>query len=127
GTAVYFVMRILGDALFWTFHPFSPIAIGRGNGWGYERERVRSTDSTPFYEKVNRFFFGVTDAPEDPLVMERKILAQIRAQKGRIGLADVMRVTGLPRHEADPLMARLMLDYDGDVIVSDEGGITYTF
>ena len=127
GTALYFVMRILGDALFWTFHPFSPIAIGRGNSWGYEREEVRSRDSTPFYEKVNRFFFGVTDAPEDPRVMERKILAQIRAQKGRIGLADVMRVTGLPRHEADPLMARLMLDYDGDVSVSDEGGITYSF
>jgi hypothetical protein len=38
-----------------------------------------------------------------------------------------MRVTGLPRSEADPLMARLMLDYDGDVSVSEEGGITYHF
>jgi hypothetical protein len=42
-------------------------------------------------------------------------------------LADVMRVTGLPREEADPMMARLMLDYDGDVAVSDEGGIFYRF
>ena len=59
--------------------------------------------------------------------MERRILAEIRAQKGRIGLADVMRVTGLPREEADPLMARLMLDYEGDVEVSEEGGIIYRF
>jgi hypothetical protein len=59
--------------------------------------------------------------------MERRILAEIRAQKGRIGLADVIRVTGLPRDEADPLMARLLLDYDGEVEVSDEGGIVYRF
>jgi hypothetical protein len=38
-----------------------------------------------------------------------------------------MRVTGLPRHEADPLMARLMLDYDGSVDVGEGGGIYYTF
>jgi len=59
--------------------------------------------------------------------MEKKILAEIRAQKGCIGLADVIRVTGLPRDEADPLMSRLMLDYDGSVEVSDEGGIVYRF
>jgi hypothetical protein len=38
-----------------------------------------------------------------------------------------MRVTGLPRDQADPMMARLMLDYDGDVDVSEDGGITYHF
>jgi hypothetical protein len=59
--------------------------------------------------------------------MEKKIVAAIRAGKGRIGLGDVMRVTGLPREEADPLMAKLMLDFDGDVVVSDEGGISYRF
>src|SRR6202044_5103 len=31
------------------------------------------------------------------------------------------------RAEADPLMARLMLDYDGDVAVSEDGGIVYHF
>ena len=38
-----------------------------------------------------------------------------------------MRVTGLPRDKADPLMARLMLDYEGDVGVSEDGGIFYRF
>jgi hypothetical protein len=59
--------------------------------------------------------------------MRTRILEEIRAQKGRIGLADVMRVTGLPRDEADPLMARLMLDHEGEVEVAEQGGIVYRF
>ena len=59
--------------------------------------------------------------------MRARILDEIRVQKGRIGLADVMRVTGLPRDEADPLMARLMLDHDGSVEVAEQGGIVYRF
>jgi hypothetical protein len=81
----------------------------------------------PLYERVNRFFFGPPPAPEDPRENERLVLAAIRAGKGRIGLADVMRVTGLPREQADPMMARLMLDYEGDVDVSEDGGIVYRF
>jgi len=127
------LFRVLGDALFWTFHPFSPFAVapyGAYGGYGYaprvQRGRGRK-DETPFYEKVNRFFFGPTPPKADPLAEERAILGELRAQKGRIGLGDVMRVTGLPREKADPLMARLMLDYDGDVAVSEEGGIVYHF
>jgi hypothetical protein len=81
----------------------------------------------PLYERVNRFFFGPPEAPEDPRENERLLVASIRAGKGRIGLADVMRVTGLPRDKADPLMAKLMLDYEGDVGVSEDGGIFYSF
>ena len=130
----YVLFRVLADALFWTFHPFSPIAIGRQRAWGeddsYQARREREAkpkDETPFYEKVNRFVFGPAPKPEEPLEMERRVLAEIRAQKGRIGLGDVMRVTGLPRDKADPMMARLMLDYEGDVDVSEGGGITYRF
>jgi hypothetical protein len=135
GDLAFVFLRILSDALFWTFHPFSPFAVGYGDyGYGARRasfggpaSRRNSRDPTPFYEKVNRFFFGPTTPAPDPRATERKILAELRAEKGRIGLADVMRVTGLPREQADPLMARLMLDYDGEVGVSDEGGIYYHF
>jgi len=127
----FVLFRVLADALFWTFHPFSPFNAYGGYGartmdYAGPRSR-RKKDETPFYEKVNRFFFGPTPPPEDARVAEKAILAQLRAQKGRIGLADVMRVTGLPRSGADPLMAKLMLDYDGDVSVSEDGGITYHF
>ncbi|HEY2509966.1 MAG TPA: hypothetical protein VGI39_03895, partial [Polyangiaceae bacterium] len=136
GEIAYVLFRVLGDALFWTFHPFSPMNVGYGYGYGYgygamddrrPARRAASRDETPFYERVNRFFFGPTPPPEDPRENERKILSVIRDKKGRIGLSDVMRVTGLPREKADPLMARLMLDYEGDVEVSDDGGIFYRF
>ncbi|MFO0756997.1 MAG: hypothetical protein U0359_10915 [Byssovorax sp.] len=126
----YLLLRAISEALFWTFHPFSPVAVGTYDYDARPARRARrqqKEDSEPFYEKVNRFFFGPQDPPPDPRAMEKAILAEIRAQKGRIGLGDVMRVTGLPRDQADPLMARLMLDYEGTVEVSDEGGIAYRF
>ncbi len=123
--------RVFADALFWTFHPWSPLAIGYYDDRSrYDTGRApsrRVKDETPFYEKVNRFLFGPVKPKPDERAKERAILEEIRAKKGRVGLADVMRATGLPRHEADPMMARLMLDYDGDVEVSEEGGIFYRF
>lgn len=128
GALFYVLTRVVMEALFWTFHPFSPFAQ---NTWEsrhandrYSRSREKKV---PFYERVNRFVFGPEEKKLDPRELERRLIAQIRASKGRIGIADVMRVTGLPREEADPLMARLMLDYEGDVDVSDDGGIFYSF
>ncbi len=125
------MIRVLADAFFWTFHPFSPFYYQpgyAGRSMKRARERHRSAESeVPFYEKVNRFVFGPEMPPPDPHAMRVRILAEIRARQGRIGLADVMRVTGLPRHEADPLMARLMLDHEGTVEVADQGGIFYRF
>jgi hypothetical protein len=135
GALAYAFFRVVGDALFWTFHPWSPFSLYAGPAWetpayaGYapaRRQRPREP-RVPLYERVNRFFFGPPPQPADPRENEQLIVAAIRAGKGRIGLADVMRVTGLPREQADPLMAKLMLDYDGDVGVSEEGGIFYSF
>lgn len=127
GGLAYALFRLLGEALFWTFHPFSPFAVG-----GYDEVRARprawaEEPSAPFYERVDRFFFGPKPPPIDPHEDTRAVLAEIRAGKGRIGLADVMRVTGKPRDVVDPLMSRLMLDYGGTVEVSEEGGIAYRF
>lgn len=125
---IYVFFRIVADALFWTFHPFSPFAyadVGAPAARG--RRRRRKKDETPFYEKVNRFFFGPEIPPPDPRAEERRLLAEIRAQKGRIGLGEVIRVTGLPREQAESLISRLLLDYDGEVDVSEEGAIIYRF
>jgi hypothetical protein len=120
------IFRVLFEALFWTFHPWSPIAIAREDR-RYARGASRAEQKAPFYQRVNRFVFGPDDPVEDPKAMEKRIIAHIRASQGRIGIVDVMKVTGLPREEADPLMARLMLDYEGDVKVSDDGAIFYEF
>ena len=125
------LFRAIADAMFWTFHPFSPLYVGRTYGYegpSAERQpRRRDPNAVPFYEKVNRFVFGPSTPPVDPHAVRTRILEEIRALEGRIGLADVMRVTGLPRDQADPLMARLMLDHDGDVEVAEQGGIIYRF
>jgi hypothetical protein len=133
GALAYAFLRVVGDALFWTFHPWSPFSVYYAPAaWeapsvSRASRRVSREPKVPLYERVNRFFFGPPVAPEDPRQNERLVLAAIRAGKGRIGLADVMRVTGLPREQADPMMARLMLDYEGDVDVSSDGGIVYRF
>ena len=128
---VYVLLRVVAEALFWTFHPFSPFAArsiyddprARRRGGFAEKKKKKE----PFYARVNRFVFGPEEEKLDPRELERRLLAQIRAQRGRIGLSDVLRVTGLPRQEADALLARLMLDYDGEVDVSDDGGVFYSF
>ncbi len=121
------LFRMIADALFWTFHPWSPFYVDTSMST-FERRAVRGeAPDVPFYEKVNRFVFGPTMPPVDPHAMRARVLAEIRRLEGRIGLADVMRVTGLPREEADPLMARLMLDHDGTVDVAEQGGIVYRF
>jgi len=124
------LFRAIADAMFWTFHPFSPLYIGGSYNDGFtgvRHARERDPNEVPFYEKVNRFVFGPAVPPADPHAMRTRILEEIRVQKGRIGLADVMRVTGLPRDQADPLMARLMLDHEGTVDVAEQGGIIYRF
>lgn len=122
------ILRALADALFWTFHPWSPLYAGEALSVESGRSgRRRDPNEVPFYEKVNRFVFGPPTSATSKEVVRSRILHEIRAQKGLIGLADVMRITGLGRSEADPLMARLMLEHDGDVFVGDQGGIFYRF
>lgn len=124
------LLRAIADAVYWTVHPFSPLYIEPGytTGYGARRQPIRTPDEdVPFYEKVNRFVFGPPAPKADPHRDRARILAEIRARRGRISLADVMRVTGLPRDEADPLMARLMLDHEGTVDVGEGGGIVYRF
>lgn len=135
------LLRLIADALFWTFHPFSPFYVSatpvfseaeeqrrlRARLAGYDMPAIPEEPKIPFYEKVNRFLFGPMSAPVDANEMKQRIVREVRVRRGRIGLSDVMRVTGLPRADVDPLMSELMLDFDGTVDVSEGGGIYYTF
>jgi hypothetical protein len=117
------LLRLILDSLFWTFHPFSPFYVGRDPYY----EQLPRQKKKPFYERVNRFFFGPEEKPIDEQELVKLVLQEIRAQKGRIGLLDLMRVTGLSKEEADPFIAKLMVNYEGDVFVSEDGGIIYEF
>lgn len=121
------LFRLVFDALFWTMHPWSPFYVDMGDVMAQRRARRARGSEVPFYERVDRFFFGPRPQREDPDEARRAVIAEIRAGKGRIGLADVMRVTGGSRERIDPLMSKLLVDYGGSVEVSEEGGIAYRF
>jgi hypothetical protein len=120
------VLRMVAEALFWTFHPFSPVSFGREPYWLHDQPR-RRTAALPFYERVNRFVFGPPAPKLDPRESERQVLAEIRRNKGRISPADVMRVTGCSREAAEQQLLRLVVDYAGDLTVSESGAILYSF
>jgi hypothetical protein len=118
-------LRLIGETLFWTFHPFSPLRMDREPSWLRLRRRGRPT--VPFYERVNRAVFGIPAPPPDPRDNDRRALAEIRRQKGRVVPGDLMRVTGAPREEAERQLLRLVVDHEGEIAVSDEAAIVYRF
>jgi hypothetical protein len=125
GDAIGVVLRVIAEALYWTFHPFSPVYFQHEPGWMHNRRSRKP--KVPFYEKVNRFVFGPRPPERDPREEERAVLAELRRQKGRVTPADVMRVTGLSREDAERLLLRLMVDYQGELEVADTGAIVYRF
>ncbi|MDP8999737.1 MAG: hypothetical protein M3O46_06470, partial [Myxococcota bacterium] len=64
GALAYAFLRVVGDALFWTFHPWSPFSVYYAPAWdraGADQRvgrRASREPRVPLYERVNRFFFG---------------------------------------------------------------------
>ena len=125
GEALGVVFRIILEALYWTFHPFSPVYLSREPDWMHQSGKRHK--KIAFYEKVNRFVFGPPRPERDPLEDERQVLAELRRQKGRVAPSDVMRVTGLDREEAERLLLRLVVDYQGEIEVAESAAIVYRF
>jgi len=127
GDIIGALMRVVLEAMFWWWHPLTPVYRRAPRRTSKRSRRSAKKDDVPFYEKVNRFVFG-EEAPQ-PSAEERQktLLNEIRAQNGVVGPSDVMRLFNVTRSEAEAMLVKAMLDFDGDVKVSDEGGITYHF
>jgi hypothetical protein len=97
------------------------------NGYGYGRRPARRVSGPPFYKKVFAFVFGPPAPAPDPLQTEKEIVAYIRARRGRIAAADLVRLMGWTFPRADEELTRLMVDYGGEPEVSDDGVVYYTF
>lgn len=123
GALVAGVLRVIAEAFYWTFHPFSPLALSHEPRWA----RQKRPKGLPFYERVNRFVFGPPPVVEDPRERQRRVLGEIRRLRGRVGPGDVMRVTGLDRDGSERELLRLVVDHDGDIQVSDDGALVYEF
>jgi hypothetical protein len=95
----------------------------------YGRQRRRPAGPPPkrFYQSVFDFVFGPKAAPVDPRALEKSVVAFLRDHKGRITAAELTALTGLALDEADEELTRLMVDYDGEVEVAEDGTLIYVF
>jgi hypothetical protein len=126
-----------GGGLGWLWWFFLPDM--RYGGYGYQRDpwgRViqpppdrRRVDGPKkkFIYSVFDFVFGPARPAADALSDEREVLAYLRAHDGRITATDLVSMFGWSYHRAEEEVTRLLVDYDGDPVVTDEGVIIYEF
>lgn len=94
--------------------------------WEARRKR-REGPKVPFYKKVFAFVFGPDEPERDPLDRDRELAAFIRSRRGALTTAELVEYTGQELAVAESEMARLMLAFNGDVEITDEGELVYTF
>lgn len=98
--------------------------------WLYSGDPVerQKKKQKPLYRAVFEFVFGVEEKPEVRAKMERKaFISFLREHQGTISLEELMAITGKSRREADGLISRLMLEFDGEPKVSAEGTLSFFF
>jgi hypothetical protein len=84
----------------------------------------------PLYKRVFAYVFGPEaneDEAPDPFSAEKIVLAFLRSQKGVVTASELATQTGWGQREAEGRIASLMADYDGDVRVTRNGTLLYTF
>lgn len=80
-----------------------------------------------FLYSVYDFVFGPAKPERDKLADEREVLAYLREHDGRITATDLVMLFGWSYPKAEEEVTRLLVDYDGDPEVTDEGVIVYSF
>jgi hypothetical protein len=119
----------LGDFWLW-YWLWGPRWRGRpyyGEGYGDDRRVRGRRDGPPFYKKVFAFVFGPDEPVRSKEARDRDLLRFIRSRRGVVGATDLVQHTGMGLDEADEELARLMAAHEGDVKVTDEGTLLYTF
>jgi hypothetical protein len=95
--------------------------------YGRPARAARAEPRVPFYKRVFAFVFGPPARKVDPLEDEKRIVAYIRAQRGRIAPVDLVRLMGWSFPRAEEEATRLMVDYGGEPEVTDDGVVVYVF
>jgi hypothetical protein len=84
----------------------------------------------PFHRSVFDFVFGPKQDPPLrglPAGDDRPLLSYIRQKQGRIGASDLVLLTGWSYRRAEEEATRLLVQYDGEPEVADNGSLVYTF
>ena len=98
--------------------------------WLYSGDPVVRTQKKkkPFYKAVFEFVFGIERQPDSWGKVERKaVISWVQRNKGLITLEELMAMTGKSREEANSFVSRLLLEYEGEPLVSDRGTLYYAF
>lgn len=80
-----------------------------------------------FLHKMFSYLFGETKTKVDDLWIEKHLLRFISQNKGKMVVAEIVKLTGWGVRKAQEEAAQLMANYNGDVFVTDEGVIVYQF
>ncbi|MGZ3441811.1 MAG: hypothetical protein ACXVDD_19960 [Polyangia bacterium] len=109
---------------FWLMPDLAP--PGYRDPYGRQR-RQKSGPKKRFYQSVFDFVFGPKSAPRDPREADKRLLAFLRDHKGRVTASELSGLTGLSLAAAEEELTRLMVEYDGEVEVADDGTLLYVF
>lgn len=80
-----------------------------------------------FWRELGGFFFGAPRTAVDTLGDERALVELIHERAGVVTTADLMGLFGWMPERADSEIVRVMMDYGGDVVVSESGAILWVF
>ena len=111
---------------FWLMPDLAPPGYAR-DAYGRPLRRPRNVPKKRFYQSVFDFVFGPKSAPHDAREADKRLLAFLRDHKGRVTAAELSALTGLSLASAEEELTRLMVEYDGEVEVADDGTLLYVF
>lgn len=90
--------------------------------------RGKKPKGPPLHQSVFAFVFGSANPIADWDERERRaFLAFLRESKGIATVEDLMRITGHDYQQAQILMNRLLLEYNGEPEATSEGTLIYRF
>lgn len=123
------VMRIL-EMFFW----INLFDDRRGYGGGYQTQRgyrqvqhkAHKKTEKPVYQRIFDYVFG-PQLKSDPLAAERAFAQFVRMRRGRITAAEWSSRTGLSLANAENALTASVMRYSGDIDVSNDGTLIYTF
>jgi hypothetical protein len=91
-------------------------------------QRRKPQQGRAFYKSVFGFVFGEGDPNKGWEDEERRyIISYIRSHKGVITIEELMALTGRETDEANLLMNRILLEFEGEPGVTDNGTVVYAF
>jgi hypothetical protein len=90
--------------------------------------RQKKPVGRPFYKSVFGFAFGEGDAnPEWEEREKMRVISYIRAKRGVITLEELMALTGRDNDEAQTLVNRYLLEFEGEPAVTEKGTLIFIF